>query len=121
MSENRIKPPVRDAVKAAGWLAVSGQLGHIQGVLVSDDVSEQTRQALMNLNDVLRQHGGGPEDVVKTNVFLTTMGHFAAMNAVYAEFFDKDHLPARTAVAVKELPLGAQVEIEAWAVVAPGA
>ena len=79
--------------------------------MVEGDVGVQTKQALENVKGLLESAGTRLEHVVKTTVFLTTMSDFAAMNEVYTQYFPTDP-PARSAVAVKELPLGAQVEIE---------
>jgi 2-iminobutanoate/2-iminopropanoate deaminase len=101
-------------VPAGQWLAVSGQIG-IQGDdLVEGGAEAQTRQALANLEQVLLTHGSSLAAVVKVNVFLTTMEDYDAMNLAYAETFATAP-PARSAVAVSGLPLGALVEIEAWA------
>ena len=70
-------------------------------------------QVLANIAAVLGDCGATLADVAKTTVFVTDLGDFAAMNAVYAEAFG-DHKPARSTVQVAALPLGAQVEIEAW-------
>ena len=79
--------------------------------MVEGDVGVQTRRALDNVQGLLESSGTRLEHVVKTTVFLTTMSDFAAMNEVYTQYFPTDP-PARSAVAVKELPLGAKVEIE---------
>jgi 2-iminobutanoate/2-iminopropanoate deaminase len=104
--------PLRPAVAAGEWLAVSGQVGIKDGAL-ADGVKAQAVQALANLKEVVEANGATLQDVVKTNVFLVTMDDFAAMNEEYAKVFATDP-PARSAVAVHQLPLGAQVEIEAW-------
>ncbi len=104
--------PFRPGVTAGGWLAVSGQVGLKDGVL-ADGLRAQTAQALANLRQVVESHGAGLRDVVKTNVFLVSMDDFAVMNQEYAKVFSTDQ-PARSAVAVHQLPLGALVEIEAW-------
>ena len=69
---------------------------------------------LSNLKDVLESAGASMSDVIKTTVFLVDMDDYAEMNEIYCEAFG-DHRPARSAVAVAALPLGAQIEIEAWA------
>jgi 2-iminobutanoate/2-iminopropanoate deaminase len=104
--------PLRPAVAAGEWLAVSGQVGIKDGAL-AEGVQAQSAQALANLRAVIEANGATLQDVVKTNVFLVTMDDFAAMNEEYAKVFATDP-PARSAVAVHQLPLGAVVEIEAW-------
>jgi 2-iminobutanoate/2-iminopropanoate deaminase len=78
-------------------------------------VAAQARRALENLGAVLRAGGAGPERVVRTTIFLADMGDFAAVNAVYEAFFAAPVKPARATVAVKALPKGALVEIDAIA------
>jgi 2-iminobutanoate/2-iminopropanoate deaminase len=106
--------PYAPVVRAGDLVAVSGQVGLVDGELVAGGVAAETRQALANLAEVLASVGAGLGDVVKTTVFLRHMRDFAIMNEVYAEVFG-DHRPARSTVAVVELPAVALVEIEAWA------
>ncbi|WP_033288530.1 RidA family protein [Amycolatopsis jejuensis] len=106
--------PLRRSVAAGNLVALSGQIGAVDGTLVEGGVAAQTRQALANLVAQLAEHGLTAADVIKTNVFLVSMDDFAAMNAEYALVFTQD-FPARSAVAVRELPFGASVEIEGWA------
>ncbi len=106
--------PYTPVVRAGDWLVCSGQIGIADGALVDGGLEAQTVQALANLESLLHGEGASLADVVKTTVFLTDMGDYAAMNAVYMAAFG-DHRPARSAVAVAGLPLGALVEIEAWA------
>jgi len=110
--------PYSQAVKSKRMIFTAGQipLDPATGKLVEGGIEEQTRQALANLKAVLKAAGSGMNAVMKTTVFLLDMGEFAAMNAVYAEFFPKNP-PARSAVQVAALPLGARVEIEAIALV----
>jgi 2-iminobutanoate/2-iminopropanoate deaminase len=108
--------PVR---RAGAFLVTSGQLGTTEGddgrpALVAGGTAAQARQALANLAGVLAGEGARLDDVVKATVFLTDMGDFAAMNEAWGEAFGA-HRPARSAVGVAALPLGAAVEIEAWA------
>ena len=84
------------------------------GEMVAGGIPEQTARALENIRAILQAAGSGMPQVVKTTVFLTDMADFAEMNAVYAQAFG-DHRPARSTVAVKALPRGARVEIEAIA------
>lgn len=106
--------PYRPVVRAGGWIVCSGQVGLADGALVEGGVVAEVRQALANLQAVLEGEGASLDDVVKTTVFLTDAAHFATMNEAYVESFG-DHRPARSTVVVAGLPLGALVEIEAWA------
>jgi 2-iminobutanoate/2-iminopropanoate deaminase len=108
--------PYSQAIRCGDLLFASGQvaLDPASGQLVGDEVRAQTRQALENLSAVLQAGGSSLADVLKTTVFLTTMSNFAAMNEVYAEFFTGEP-PARSTVAVAELPRNALVEVEAIA------
>jgi len=110
--------PYSAGMRAGDFLFTAGQLGidPLTGDFVSDEVIGQTRQALKNLKAILEAGGSGLENVIKTTVFLRDMNDFAAMNAVYAEFFSAD-FPARSAVQVARLPKDAAVEIEAVAVI----
>ena len=106
--------PYTPIVRAGEWLVCSGQVGAAGGELVVGGVREQLRQALANLERLLASEGASLADVVKTTVFLTHINDYAAMNETYVEVFG-GHRPARSAVAVSALPLGALVEVEAWA------
>jgi 2-iminobutanoate/2-iminopropanoate deaminase len=108
--------PYSHAIQVGNFLFLSGQIGIDPGTgdLVSGDIKDQTRRVLANIKAVLEDAGYSIESVVKTTVFLTTMENFAAMNEVYAEFFGH-HKPARSCVAVAQLPKNALVEIEAVA------
>lgn len=110
--------PYSAAVQAGGFIFTSGQLGldPATGTLVEGGVEAQARQALKNLQAVLEAGNSGLDAVVKTTVFLRDMNDFAAMNAVYAEFFTTA-FPARSAVQVAALPKNGAVEIEAVALV----
>ncbi len=113
--------PYRPIVRAGDWLVVSGQLGLSEGRLVPGGVQAQLRQALLNLATLLDTEGATLSDVVKTTVFLRHIDDYAAMNETYVEAFGGHHHPARSAVAVAGLPMGATVEIDAWAYVPPAA
>ena len=97
----------------AGLVFVSGQLpiDPATGAFPEGGVAEQTRQSLLNACAILQAAGLDLNNVVKTTVFLADMADFGAMNEVYAQFFAAP-VPARSAVAVKDLPKGARVEIE---------
>ena len=107
--------PYSAAVRAGDWLVLAGQvpIDPATGAIVDGDASAQCRQVLANITAVLGDCGAKLTDVAKTTVFVTDLGDFAAINAIYAEAFG-DHKPARSTVQVAALPLGAQVEIEAW-------
>lgn len=106
--------PYSQAIDCGAFLVTSGQVPFdpATGVIVDGGITEQTRQALTNVKAVLEAAGLTMDNVVKTTVFLQNMGDFAAMNAVYAEFFSEGQYPARSAVEVAALPKGALVEIE---------
>jgi len=105
--------PYSQAMKAGDFVYVSGQLpmNPETGEMVTGSIKEQTRQSLENAKAILKEAGTSLENVVKTTVFLQDMNDFTDMNGVYAEFFT-DHKPARAAVEVAKLPLGADVEIQ---------
>ena len=106
--------PYSQAIDCGAFLITSGQvpIDPSTGEIVTGGVAEQTRQSLTNVKAILAQAGLTMDNVVKTTVFLQSMGDFAAMNAVYAEFFTEGQYPARSAVEVGALPKGALVEIE---------
>jgi len=108
--------PYSQAVKAGGTLYVSGQLpiDPATGAFAAEDIKGQTEQSLKNIGAILAEAGYGYEDVVKTTVLLADIADFVPMNEVYARFFT-ENCPARAAFAVKDLPKGSLVEIEAVA------
>jgi 2-iminobutanoate/2-iminopropanoate deaminase len=106
--------PYTPVVRAGEWVIVSGQIGLRDGALVEGGFGPQLEAALANLEGQLASVGARLDQVAKTTVFLTDMADYAAMNEAYVAAFG-DHRPARSAVAVAGLPLGAAVEIEAWA------
>ena len=114
MSNPKPMGPYTPIVRAGGWLVVSGQVGQVDGKLVDGTMAAQLRQALANLRALLEGEGASLSDVVKTTVFLKHMSDFGPMNEAYVDVFG-DHRPARSAVGVADLPLGALVEVEAWA------
>src|SRR5690348_939528 len=109
--------PYSQAIALDGMVFASGQiaLDPASGQLVEGDVQAQTHRVLQNLTAVLEAAGSSLGNVVKTTVFLTSMSNFTAMNEAYATYFGEEP-PARSTIAVAELPRGAQVEIEAIAV-----
>ncbi len=108
--------PYSQGVIVGPWVYTSGQIPLIPetGVLVSPEITAQTRQALTNLQSILQQCGVQLTDVVKVTIYLTDLAHFALVNGVYAEFFSTD-LPARSCVQVAALPKGVGIEVEAIA------
>lgn len=108
--------PYSQAVQAGNTLYVSGQIpiDPATGAFAGNDIIAQTRQSLTNVRNILEAAGYSLTDVVKTTVLLADIADFAAMNGVYAEFFT-ENCPARVCFAVKDLPKGALVEIEAIA------
>ena len=106
--------PYSQAIDLGEMIFTSGQIPVAPNGSVSEDISEQTRQALLNLKAVVEAGGSSFEKVVKTTVFITDMAQFSAINAVYAEFFTEPY-PARSCVQVAALPKGVSIEIEAVA------
>jgi 2-iminobutanoate/2-iminopropanoate deaminase len=105
--------PYTPAVHAGDFLIISGQIGHVDGILVKGGLDIEAPQALENLRKLLEVEGVSLNQVVKTTVFLTDMDDYSQMNEIYCSVFD-EHRPARSAVAVAALPLGACIEIEAF-------
>lgn len=105
--------PYSQAIEANGTIYVSGQLpiDPATGQFPAGGIKELTRQSLTNMQHILAEAGLTMQNVVKTTVLLADIADFAAMNEVYAEFFQAP-FPARSAFAVKDLPKGALVEIE---------
>ncbi|XP_028835958.1 2-iminobutanoate/2-iminopropanoate deaminase-like [Denticeps clupeoides] len=112
--------PYSQAVVVDRTMYVSGQLGMdpSSGQLVSGGVQAQTKQALVNMGEILKEAGCGYENVVKTTVLLADMNDFSSVNDVYRQFFQSNY-PARAAYQVAALPRGGLVEIEAVAVLGP--
>ncbi|MBO7710107.1 MAG: RidA family protein [Lachnospiraceae bacterium] len=110
--------PYSQAVQAGNTIYVSGQLpiDPATGAFAGEDIASQTRQSLTNIRNILEAAGTDMKSVVKTTVLLADIGDFAAMNEVYAEFFEAPY-PARAAFQVAAVPKGALVEIEAVAVI----
>ncbi len=109
--------PYSQAIEANGTLYVSGQIpiDATIGKFVEGGIKEQAEQVLKNVGYILEEAGYSYGDVVKTTCLLSDIASFAAMNEVYASYFTQD-CPARAAFAVRDLPLGALVEIEVIAV-----
>ena len=113
--------PYSQAIRIDNLVFTAGQVGlnPASMEIVEGGVEAQARQVLTNLKNVLEAADSGLNFVVKTTVFLQSMGDFAAMNGVYQEFFPENP-PARSTVAVAGLPKGALVEIECVALLSPG-
>ncbi|GBG26364.1 2-iminobutanoate/2-iminopropanoate deaminase [Hondaea fermentalgiana] len=111
-----VGPYVQATKDGKGTIYVSGQVGFVPGTkkLDGEDAASQARRALSNVKAILEAAGSSMDRVLKTTVLLVDIADYAAMNEVYAEAFG-DHKPARAAFAVKTLPVGARVEIEAIA------
>ena len=109
--------PYSQAIQAGNTIYVSGQLpiDPATGAFAGEDITAQTRQSLNNIKAILAEAGADMSNVVKTTVLLANMADFAAMNAVYAEFFTAP-FPARAAFQAAALPKNALVEIECVAV-----
>ncbi|MFC2455747.1 MAG: RidA family protein [Segatella salivae] len=108
--------PYSQAIEVNGFIFASGQIpiDPSTGNFVEGGIKEQTKQAITNAKNILKEAGTDLAHVVKTTVYLANMTDFAAMNEVYATFFQQP-FPARSAVAVKDLPKGALVEVEVLA------
>ncbi len=113
--------PYNQAIVATGQLVfVAGQIcldPKTETLVGAGDVVKQTIQVMANLNAILTAAGATFQDVVKTTVFLADMNDFAAMNAVYAKYFDEATAPARATVQVSRLPKDVLVEIDCIAVI----
>ena len=108
--------PYSQAIEVNGFIFASGQIpiDPATGEFVEGGIKEQTRQSLLNAKSILIAAGTDLNRVVKTTVYLSDMANFAAMNEVYSSFIEQP-FPARSAVAVKDLPKGALVEVEVLA------
>jgi 2-iminobutanoate/2-iminopropanoate deaminase len=106
--------PYTPALRAGDWLIISGQVGIRDGAIVDGGFEAQLHQTIENLRGQLEANGLGLADVSKTTCFLVDMADYAAFNEIYGAAFAEPR-PARSCVAVAGLPLGAVVEIEAWA------
>jgi 2-iminobutanoate/2-iminopropanoate deaminase len=112
-SDQPLDLPFSTAVRGGGLLYFSGQVGHdpATGELIDGDIAQQTEQVLRNVAAALAAAGKSLDDVVRVGVYLTDMSQFAAMNEVYRRHFTEPY-PARTAIGVAALPLGAAVEMD---------
>jgi 2-iminobutanoate/2-iminopropanoate deaminase len=105
--------PFSQAIKVEGFIYFSGQVGQdpATGKVVEGGIVAETERVFQNLSAVLKAAGKGFDDVVRAGAYLTSMSDYAAMNGIYAKYFSPP-FPARTAIAVAALPLGACVEID---------
>ncbi len=105
--------PYSQGVKSGNFIFLSGQIGldPATSKLVDGGVEAQTKQIFKNIKAVLNEAGAGLPNIVKVTVFLKDMDDFKKVNEIYARHFEKPY-PARSAVAVKELPLSVDIEIE---------
>lgn len=111
--------PYSQAIVTGGMIFTSGQIPlRADGSKLEGDIAAQTEQVFDNLSAILESQGSSLVKVVKVTVFMTDLGEFAAMNAVFAQRFG-EHRPARSTVQVAALPTGARVEIEAIALATP--
>jgi len=110
--------PFSSAVRVGNLLFLSGQIGTLPGSreLAAGGIAAETRQTMENIKQILEYSGSSLDQVVKCTVFLLNISDYAAMNEVYASFFENDP-PARSTLAASGLALGAQVEIECIALV----
>lgn len=108
--------PFSPAVRANGFLILSGQIGtDSAGAVVPGGIVPETRQAMENIKRLLEQNGSSMDQVVKCTVFLADMKEWATMNEVYVTFFAEARRPARSAMGASGLALNARVEIECLA------
>ena len=103
-------------MRVGDWVICSGQIALQDGALIDGSVGDQVALALTNMAGLLESQQASLSDVVKTTVFMVDMDDYAEMNTAYIAAFG-DHRPTRSAVAVAALPVGARVEVEAWAYV----
>ena len=118
VTTSKLSPPAGPfsaGIQAGNLIFLSGQVGRdpASGKLAGPDIETQTRQVFANLKVVLEACGKGFDDAVRVGVYLTDMGHFARMNAIYETYFSQP-FPARTTIGVAALPMGAIVEIDMW-------
>ncbi len=107
--------PFSHAVRAGDYLFITGQMPTLKNdntKLVEGGIEAQTHQVMKNLKDVLNAAGSSLEKVIFARVYLVNFGDFDKMNSVYASYFTKDKLPARTCIGVTGLAVGASVEID---------
>ena len=104
------KPPFSPFIKKNGFIYTSGQIHLKDGKLLEGTIEEKTHQVMYNLKSVLENAGVTLSDVIQSTIYLTDMGDYSKVNEVYAIYMSEPY-PARVMVCVKELPLGANIEI----------
>jgi 2-iminobutanoate/2-iminopropanoate deaminase len=106
--------PYNQAVQVNGLIYTAGQipLDPVTGKLVESSFADRVHQVMRNLQNILEAAGSDFSKVIKTTIFVTDLGQYAELNAVYANYFSEENAPARSAVQVAGLPLGTDVEIE---------
>lgn len=104
-------PPYSDAVDAGGMLYVSGQIGRLNGQLVTESFAAEAHQVMKNVGEILRKRMLTHDDLVSVTIYLKDMKNYAAINEVYRTYFRGSRLPARVCIAVADLPMNANVEI----------
>lgn len=111
--------PYNQAVMTGNLLFVSGQIAinPLNGELVNANIEDETRQVMTNIGEILKAAEMGFENVIKASVFVSDMGNYAKINAVYAEYFEESMAPARELVEVANLPKYVNVEISVIATV----
>lgn len=111
-----LKLPFCEAVRAGGFLILSGQIGNLPGTreLAAGGIGPESRQVMDNIKAALARHGAGMDDIVKCTIFLADMSEWPLFNDIYASYFRK-HFPARSALGANGLALGARVEVECMA------
>lgn len=97
--------------KKGGFIFTSGQVHLYDGKLVEGSIEDKTHQVMRNLEEVLNGAGASLKDVIKTTVYVTDMTNYEKVNHIYQSYFPEENFPAREFIAVKELPLGAEVEM----------
>ena len=104
-------PPYSDAVEAGGVLYVSGQIGRLNGQLVTESFAAEAHQVMKNVGEILRKRMLTHDDLVSVTIYLKDMKNYAVINEVYRTYFRGSRLPARVCIAVADLPMLANVEI----------
>jgi len=105
--------PYHQAIKVKGFLFCSGQIAidPKSGKLVTENISQETKQVMENISALLKAESLDTSDIVKTTIFLKNMDNYAAVNEVYASYFQDENFPAREAVEVSRLPKNVNIEI----------